>query len=68
MARATVKFLCDGHIEKCKDHLGCYLNGGECKHTTNISHRLNGPYEWPELYKFQVCKDPDGDLILFEAE
>lgn len=40
MSRTYV--LCDGNVEECTKE-GCYKNGGECNHTTNIKHALNPP-------------------------
>lgn len=36
----TVAFLCDGKDPKCCNSFGCYMNGGECRHTHNPSHRI----------------------------
>lgn len=35
-----ILYLCDGENENCTKK-GCYLNGGECKHTKNIRHAKN---------------------------
>lgn len=37
---SEVLFLCDGKREICKPW-ECYINGGKCKHTTDISHAKN---------------------------
>lgn len=37
----TISYLCDGCDERCKSSIGCYLNGGECKHTSDIFHAKN---------------------------
>lgn len=34
-------FLCDGKKE-CHESPFCYINGGECKHTTSLRHSKNG--------------------------
>ena len=31
-------YLCDGTIPKCKCSSGCYKNGGECRHTSNVKY------------------------------
>jgi len=36
----TVLYLCDGDVPGCRK-TGCYKRGGECRHTTDISHALN---------------------------
>ncbi len=33
----TVLYLCNGYIPDCK-RSECYLNGGECHHTSNIEY------------------------------
>lgn len=33
-------YLCDGERENCKKR-NCYKNGGDCRHTTDISHAMN---------------------------
>lgn len=33
-------YLCDGEVPECRKK-GCYKNGGECKHTSNIKHAIN---------------------------
>ena len=39
-------YLCDGERENCKKR-NCYKNGGDCRHTTDISHKqLNKVREW----------------------
>ena len=47
-------FLCDGEREKCKKR-GCYKNGGNCRHTTDISHAMNferrGKYKSGSFYE-----------------
>ena len=32
-------FLCDG-LKECRKSVTCYMNGGECKHTTTFKHAL----------------------------
>lgn len=41
--------LCDGKVESCRK-TGCYKNGGECRHTTDIKHAIN-PTEKREFVK-----------------
>lgn len=38
----TAIFLCDGKDSKCCDSFGCYMNGGECRHTSDLSYRIEG--------------------------
>ena len=33
-------YLCNGKVKQCKKTY-CYLNGGECRHTTDIRYRKN---------------------------
>lgn len=34
-------YLCDGNVKKCCNSEGCYKNGGECVHTTDVFHAVN---------------------------
>ena len=36
-----ILYLCDGELEKCRMKSGCYKNGGDCMHTSNIEHAKN---------------------------
>lgn len=33
-------YLCNGNMKGCK-RTGCYINGGECRHTTDERYRKN---------------------------
>ena len=37
---ASVVFVCDGKKEDC-GKTGCFKNGGECHHTSDINHAAN---------------------------
>ena len=47
-------YLCNGEREKCKKR-NCYKNGGNCRHTTDISHAMNferrGKYKNGSFYE-----------------
>jgi hypothetical protein len=47
-------YLCDGERENCKKR-NCYKNGGDCRHTTDISHAMNferrGKYKNGSFYE-----------------
>ena len=51
-------YLCDGEREKCKKR-NCYKNGGNCRHTTDISHAMNferrGKYKNGSFYEKRGC-------------
>lgn len=32
-------FLCDG-LKECRKSASCYMNGGDCKHTSTANHAL----------------------------
>lgn len=32
-------WLCDG-MKECRRSVGCFLNGGDCRHTTSARHAL----------------------------
>ena len=34
-------FLCDGMVEECCSKKGCYKNGGDCRHTSNVRYAKN---------------------------
>ena len=36
-----ILYLCDGHIEKCRNSNNCFYNGGQCEHTFDINHAKN---------------------------
>ena len=50
-------YLCTGENPCCGHSAGCYLSGGDCKHTTH-----------PEYAKTPECKDPWKHPERFEAE
>lgn len=61
----NVLFLCDGHVPKCQNSFGCYINGGECKHTSDFSHRI------PELgltSRFEIDDGGDYGVYLMEVQ
>ena len=49
-------YLCSGENPNCSRVSGCYLAGGDCKHTTKI-----------EYAKTEECKDPWKHPERFEA-
>lgn len=52
-------YLCDGDVEYC-DKRGCYIKGGECNFTSDISHAMD-----PQAYVF----DPEtGNWVAVERD
>lgn len=39
-AKVRVFYLCDGKVPGCNKS-SCYTNGGECRHTSDITHAEN---------------------------
>lgn len=50
-------YLCKGTNPACEGSLGCFVNGGNCIHTSHEEHALTPP-----------CKDPQNHPERFEAE
>lgn len=40
MNKNTILYLCDGDVPACGKN-ECYKRGGECRHTTDVTHALN---------------------------
>lgn len=40
MEEKEIFYLCDGDKECCSSH-GCFMNGGECRHTKDIRHAIS---------------------------
>ena len=38
--RPRIAYLCDGR-RPCRDHKGCYRNGGTCRHTSKVENAEN---------------------------
>ena len=36
----SIMYLCDGKVTECRK-TNCYLDGGFCRHTSDISHAIN---------------------------
>lgn len=57
----TTFYLCKGNNPTCS-FVGCSINGGECKHTTNPDWAINEPCEDPKNHpeRFEVERIPIG--------
>ena len=51
-------YLCDGKVPECKK-TSCYLNGGYCWHTSDISHAINFRFMGSGRYSEIVRTDKD---------
>lgn len=67
-------YLCD-RLKECSLRLGCSRNGGECSHTSDISHARNGPFKIEEENGRLIIPDNvkaythnDGSMYLIEEE
>lgn len=67
-------YLCD-RMKSCRDRIGCSRNGGECRHTQDIEHAVNGGFtvkeENGELIvpdNVEIFRRNDGNIILIEEE
>lgn len=59
-------YLCDGKVEDCTGSFLCYRNGGPCKHTTDILHRMKDrPPVCMDL--FERSESPT-DIFYFEKD
>lgn len=61
----NVVFLCDGHVSKCCDQYGCYMNGGGCKQTSDFSHRISGLGLTP---RFEITDCGEYGVYLMEVK
>lgn len=61
--KPVVFYLCDGK-KPCSSSPGCYLNGGECKHTREEAHARIQTDERREM----LTAGANGDLLFIEAE
>lgn len=53
-------YLCDGERENCKKR-NCYKNGGDCRHTTDISHGIPFRLVCDRCYQRIMSKGYDGE-------
>lgn len=62
-------FLCDGNKE-CHKSLFCYMNGGECKHTSSRKHSKNGYGldKKPDIKDFEEETGENNLIVYFEKE
>lgn len=67
-------YLCD-RMKECSLRLGCSRNGGECSHTTDADHAVNGPFKIEEENGQMIIPDNvkaythnDGSVFLVEIE
>lgn len=58
---ASVLYLCDGNVASCRMKLGCYKNGGSCRHTSDIFHRIGGRFS---TAKFNVESVDRGEQMI----
>ena len=59
---ADTLYLCDG-LKECRKNWNCYMQGGECKHTTSFKHAL---YKDSESGYFEECMYECGRVAYWE--
>lgn len=58
MVNSDWPFSCNGENPKCKNHIGCYKNGGPCTATTDIKYaKLYVRKESPDDMWYEELKD-----------
>lgn len=67
-------YICDNR-RRCSLNRGCILNGGECRHTTELIHARSGGFtveeQGGELIlpdNIETIRANDGNIILIERE